>query len=1023
MRLLIDLQGYQGSSRNRGIGRYSQALTSTMIALDRDIDYRILLNEGLSPSVEPIHREYGPLLRGAGAIRHFNVRGPIDEVRPENRDRIQAAELVREAAVRSHRPDHVLATSLFEGLTENVAVSAPRLGGGYTTSAILYDLIPYTHPQIYLADARHRAWYHRKLASLQRCDLLLAISEHSRSEAIARLGIPADRVINISAAVSDFFRKIDLSPQQAGELRKRRGLERPFIMYTGGLDSRKNIEGLIEAFSRLPAAVRDAHQLAVVCSINPKEHERLSALARSFGLRDGHVVLTGFVSDEDLRGLYNLCELFVFPPLYEGFGLPALEAMACGAPTIASNTTSIPEVIGRDDAMFDPADLDAIAAMVTRVLESPALREDLRQHAAVQARRFSWEISARKALDGIRRCVRETSIAAPAARTRSARPTLALVSPLPPLKSGISDYCAELIPSLSSHYDITVVSRHADLTDDWTSANLPVITPQEFSDRYAQFDRVLYQFGNSEFHAHMFELLARCPGVVVMHDFFLSGVTGWMEHNGAYPTRLLPALYASHGYAALVDHARNGRDHCIQQYPCNLAVLQGATGIVVHSEHSLDLARQWYGELDFSYWRKVPQLRSAQTRYSRAQARRKLGLRDDELLVATFGLLGGTKYPAEIMDAWLRSDFGRRSDARFVFVGEDPGGRYAAVLAEKAAAAGAGAGNLSITGFVTADDYETWLAAADMAVQLRTGSRGETSRAVLDCLAYGLPLVINRHGANAEYPDSVAVVLPDRFTQEELVGALNRLSASPELRASLSAAAREHIVGKHGPARAAQGMREAIEAFAQAPRHAESLLAGRLSDLARGKPDLVSELPDIAACIATNRGEPRPARLLVDLTPSLGADGRENGSTALAAQTRSWLQQLLHSSTSAARVEPIYWSAAGWRYARAATARLLELPEQALPPDALAAVYAQDVVLTLQSGARAPEGDDAHGKALSALRLRTARLAVLPDAASGTRPDAADLVLDASIPAQAVGILQMARTDHAQAEIAPRMSA
>jgi glycosyltransferase involved in cell wall biosynthesis len=1019
MRLLIDLQGYQGSSRNRGIGRYSHALTSTMISLERDIDYRILLNEGLRASVEPIHREYGPLLQAPGAIRHFGVRGPIDEVRPENRDRILAAELVREAALRSHRPDHLLTTSLFEGLTEDVVVSAPRLGAGFTTSTILYDLIPYTQPQIYLADARHRAWYHRKLASLQRSDLLLAISEHSRSEAISRLGIPAERVLNISAAVSDFFRKVDLSPQQAGELRNRRGLDRPFVMYTGGLDSRKNIEGLIEAYCRLPGAVRDAHQLAVVCSINPKEHERLSALARSFGLRDGQVVLTGFVPDEELRALYNLCELFVFPPLYEGFGLPALEAMACGAPTIASNTTSIPEVIGRDDAMFDPTDLDAIAAMMARVLESPSLREDLRRHAAVQARRFSWEISARKALDGIRRCVRENPIAAPTVRSRAARPTLALVSPLPPLKSGISDYCAELIPSLSCHYDITVVSRHAELTDDWVGANLPVITPQEFSARYAEFDRVLYQFGNSEFHAHMFQLLASCPGVVVMHDFFLSGVTGWMEQNGAWPTRLLPTLYASHGYGAVIDHQRNGREHSIQKYPCNLAVLAAATGVVVHSEHSLELARSWYGELDFGYWRKVPQLRSAQTRYTRAQARRKLGLGDDELLVATFGLLGGTKYPAEIMDAWLRSDFARRPDARFVFVGEDPGGRYAAVLAEKTAAAGAG--KLSITGFVSADDYEAWLAAADIGVQLRTGSRGETSRAVLDCLAYGLPLIINRHGSNAEYTDTVALVLPDRFTTDELVDALNRLSASPDLRAALSAAARELIVSKHGPARAAQGMRDAIEAFAQAPRHAESLLVGRLADLARGKADLAGELPDIAACIATNRGETRPARVLVDLTPVLGANGREAGGV-LAAQTRSWLQQLLHSSTSAARVEPIYWSAAGWRHARAATAALLELPEDILPPDALAAIYAEDVVLALQAPASAPDGEDAYGQALSALRRRSARLAVL-EPTGGTRPDAADLVLQASTPAQAIGILRLARADHAPAEIAPRMSA
>lgn len=116
-------------------------------------------------------------------------------------------------------------------------------------------------------------------------------------------------------------------------------------MYTGGIDHRKNIEGLIKAWSELPMQLRRTHQLAVVCHANENDKLRLYDLAASFGLKDCDLVLTGFVPDEDLLLLYNACELFVFPSWHEGFGLPALEAMQCGKPVLAANRASLPEVV------------------------------------------------------------------------------------------------------------------------------------------------------------------------------------------------------------------------------------------------------------------------------------------------------------------------------------------------------------------------------------------------------------------------------------------------------------------------------------------------------------------------------------------------------------------------------------------------------------------------------------------------------------------------------------------------------
>ena len=158
----------------------------------------------------------------------------------------------------------------------------------------------------------------------------------------------------MSTAADARFQPIQLDDATKEKIRRRYALSRPFVMYTGGIDHRKNIEGLIDAYALLPDEIRRAHQLAIVCAAQAEAISAIKKHARKQGLREDELVLTGFVSDEDLVVLYNICSGFCFPSMHEGFGLPALEAMQCGAATIGSNTSSIPEVIGRADALFDP---------------------------------------------------------------------------------------------------------------------------------------------------------------------------------------------------------------------------------------------------------------------------------------------------------------------------------------------------------------------------------------------------------------------------------------------------------------------------------------------------------------------------------------------------------------------------------------------------------------------------------------------------------------------------------------------
>jgi glycosyltransferase involved in cell wall biosynthesis len=148
----------------------------------------------------------------------------------------------------------------------------------------------------------------------------------------------------------------------------------------------------------LPERVRAEHQLAIVCTATRDEIVALENVARKRGLGRDELVLTGFISDRDLVTLYNLCKVFTFPSWHEGFGLPALEAMRCGAATIGADAPGVREVIGRSDALFDPHDENAMSAKVYAALTDSAFCNDLRQYALRRASAFAWDDTGQRAI-------------------------------------------------------------------------------------------------------------------------------------------------------------------------------------------------------------------------------------------------------------------------------------------------------------------------------------------------------------------------------------------------------------------------------------------------------------------------------------------------------------------------------------------------------------------------------------------------------------------------------------------------
>ncbi|WP_338845962.1 glycosyltransferase [Massilia sp. W12] len=490
------------------------------------------------------------------------------------------------------------------------------------------------------------------------------------------------------------------------------------------------------------------------------------------------------------------------------------------------------------------------------------------------------------------------------------RPRLAFVSPLPPLPSGIADYSAELIPELARDFALELIVAQPELKLPWGRDLLPLRDLAWFEAHADSFDHILYHLGNSPMHSHMFSLLQRHPGVVVLHDFYLANVLDYMHHQHITPHAFMRELYESHGYSALLEQSKIGVVPSIWAYPCNKRVLDAAHGVIAHAAFPARLAQRWYGADYGRDWQVLPLLRGradlpdADLPQARSAARATLGLQEEDYVVCSFGMLGRTKHNLLLLQAFVASALASAAQCHLVFVGANEGGEYGRSMLEQIQAAGLGA-RIRITGFVDAAAYRQWLLAADCAVQLRIDSRGETSAAVLDCLLYGAPTIVNAHGSLAELPSHTVRQLPDLCTAEDLRDALENLWRNPAARAELRQAGLAHIASQHAPGIVGQAYRQALEHFANHGKQQRRRgLLHSIAHLAQEFPQEIEAgaLINLAQSLADNQAASAPRRLLVDLSAMVQTDLK----TGIQRVVRSILLALLADCPPGWRIEPVY---------------------------------------------------------------------------------------------------------------------
>lgn len=745
MNIAFDMTFSQNISNQRGIGRYAKSLLEHIIQQNEDNSFFYFYPD-LSGSPENLREQLHEFIR-QNKIELFHILSPFEWT--------------------------------------NYAMMNKEWYGKTKVAVTLFDIIPLLYEHIYLTDPHYHNFYHTILHFVNSCDLIFAISETTKRDAIHHVAMDENKIHVIMAGLDKQFTVIPDWDQ--AELNSRYGIKKPYVMCTSGMDFRKNTTRLIEGFAKANLALHFSYQLVLCCNVSPSDILNLREVAQRAGAADD-LVITGYVPDSDLVKLYNGASLFAFPSLYEGFGLPVLEAMACGVPVLTSNTSSLAEISGDAAYLVNPQNADEIGAGIYTMLTKLDMQTDYRKKGFVQADKFIWSDVGRKVLDGYRQVLRKH---------------IAIFSPVPPVHSGISNYMETILPSLMRDYDCDLY-----IDDGYTPelspdvSKIKVYNHQTFPDRATEYDAIIYQMGNSHYHVYMVPYLRKYSGIVVMHDINLHGMSlVWTLGKNdlvAYSQVLSENLKSGDG--TVLNDILNGKIENPFERHINMYYVNGAKSVVVHNQYAFDaLVKEGVPNVALA---NLPVTMT--TRSSRRNGNR--------FIFASFGYFSPHKHLDVAIRGIKKLVEQGCSNVEYHIVGNcEPS--YLETL-------NALVQSLQLEAYVTffghlqKEEYRKHLTNTNVAINLRYPTCGESSSSLLDTLSYGIPTIVSDIGSFSEIPDSVVLKVPAHLTDENLLFAsMLKLYQDQDLRIKMSQKAVQYVSQHHSVDQYVQQLHHLIGGF------------------------------------------------------------------------------------------------------------------------------------------------------------------------------------------------------------------
>lgn len=790
MNITIDLQGMQTpDARNRGIGRYSSSLVLNFLKIAESHSITLLYNRNFACQ---------DWLIFANQISNYtNVRmhgwSPFPNTSYLSGDqsaRHNSAELYVNV-IELLETDVLLVLSPFTGFSCDSIYSTE---GNYHSIAIFYDAIPKIFSKQYLADENVLKWYTETVEVLRSFNGIAAISESSLHDMKEYLNILSSQNVVLNCGIDSRF-TINNSESEC---------KKPYLLSVLGEDPRKNKIGLLKAFKML----KDEYGLNLDLKIVYKqsEYEKIAnvQILSKMGLTE-NVEFTDYVDDLKLARMYGECSLFVFPSLYEGLGLPLLEAISSGALVVTGDNSSLKEIITEPELLFDSEDPKDIAKTIYSILKNEfaeLIKKIVKERIVAK---YQWQSAANDLLKfcnlinaGEKRIVDDSLFS-----------TIAWVAPGPGEASGISDYSYEMVKVLSEVSKVDWFCENLDLANregqDLIKAGVRYCPLDSKKLSEQNYDVIIYNFGNSKFHLQELSVFKANPGIVILHDFYLSGLY-WSQYSG----KLELENFQKQAKEISGENVKFLRDHypphsLIADHTLNEEIVELATAIVVHSEAAKEMVLSRY---HLNKTKNKESLLSLE--HLRSLNYEVIHLRETKkkvdskyFLVGVFGIVSETKYFNEILLAWM--DFNSSSLGKLYFIGDYDESLKVKINEHNLAK------SVVLVGRVNRTEYNQYLAKVDVAVQLRKVWKGETSGAVLDTIASGIPTITNDIGSFSEITNSVVVKLPAIPTVTEITNALKDLYSNNQKRSELAANSIQYILERHNPQHKAEKLFEFIK--------------------------------------------------------------------------------------------------------------------------------------------------------------------------------------------------------------------